>query len=598
MRKCLSYIRNALGAISPLICCLLLSTLFTLPAHAEPISYTLKGVENDTLETNIRLHLNSYRQADAAPSDPDWQAEVIATIDKALAPYGYYNSETQVYEQDDELIIDVALGTPLVVANVTAEIIGEGRDDKAFREKFNALSIKEGDVLVQPTYESFKSDMFNYALSHGFFDFTWQAARLDLVRESREANVLLIAQSGPQYYFGEVELKGDTRAEAIINRLKPFKTGDKYSSAMLTEFNRRLNQTGYFARVIARPLVSRAGQAHQVPVEVRLQHLSRDIFNVGGGADTDTKGRIRARWERPWVNTRGHSMAAELYLSQPEQSASFDYRIPMQDVNNDYASIESSYEFDDNSNTDTQSETLSVSGHRYWSEVDSHWRQNVSLTYTREIFSIGKVPSQSTRLLMPGYAVSYTDSDNQLDISEGQYYLVSVQAGHDSVVSDISLFKANARTKWITTFQGVHRFMIRSEIGAIMTNDFDQVPASIRYFAGGDQSVRGFAYETLSPRVLVAAESADEEDTYNLTGGKYLATASVEYAYPVSTNWRAAVFADIGTATNDFSESPATGIGIGAHWLTMIGPVRFYIARGNSDFESTWRFHFTLGPEL
>lgn len=588
----------AVLALRQLKLCVILLLLCCHAVIAEPLQFELKGVEDSTLKKNIRLHLGSYTQEDAAPTDPDWQNDIINTVDEALAPYGYYNSETLVYQEDQSLFIEVTLGTPLVVSNITREIIGEGRDDKAFREKFNAFPMQQGDVLVQPTYESFKSNMFNYALSHGFFDFTWQAARLDLVRESREANVLLIAQSGPQYYFGEVELQGDTRAEAIINRLKPFRTGDKYSSATLTEFNRRLNQTGYFARVIARPLVSKAGPEHQVPVEIRLEHLPRDIFNVGGGADTDTKGRVRARWERPWVNSRGHSMAAELYLSQPEQSASIDYRIPMKDVNNDYASIESSYEFDDNTNTDTQSETLSVSGHRYWSEVDSHWRQNISLTYAREIFSIGNVPSQSTHLLMPGYAVSYTDSDNQLDVSEGQYYLLSMQAGHESVVSDISLFKANARTKWITTLLGVHRLMIRSEIGAIMTNDFDQVPASIRYFAGGDQSVRGFAYESLSPRVLVEADSADEEDTYNLTGGKYLATASVEYAYPVSANWRAAVFADIGTATNDFSESPATGIGIGAHWLTMIGPVRFYIARGNSDFESTWRFHFTLGPEL
>ena len=98
--------------------------------------------------------------------------------------------------------------------------------------------------------------MFNYALSHGYFDFFWQATRLDLVREEKQANILLIAQSGPQYHFGDVKIVGDDKAKAIIKRLMPFKPGEPYSSSTLSDFNRSLNQSGYFSRVIARPVVS------------------------------------------------------------------------------------------------------------------------------------------------------------------------------------------------------------------------------------------------------------------------------------------------------------------------------------------------------
>jgi translocation and assembly module TamA len=579
--------------------CLLLGLLQTTSAWA--LDYKLTGIESSTLKDNIKLHLQNVHLNDHGLLDNSTSQTIEDAVNTALQPYGYYNAEISISQpslqenasqSDTPVNIQVILGSPLLVANVNREIIGDARTDKDFKARYDNFPMAIGEVLNQPKYAAFKSSMFNYALAHGYFNFYWQATRLDIVREENEANILLIAQSGPQYKFGELKISGDKRAEAIINRLKPFTVGEKYTSAKLTEFNRVLNQTGYFERIIARPLVSEADEQHQVPIEVTLGHLPRDIFNLGGGADTDTKGRVRARWERPWVNSRGHSLAAEVYLSNPEQSVGIDYKIPMKDVNNDYASFKTSYQFDDSTSSDSESETLSVSAHRFWRDDASNWQKSISLTFERETFTQGASDEQTTSLLMPGYSLSYLKADDNININNGQYYLMSVQAGHDSLISDISIVIATAKAKYITTLNDSHRIMLRASTGIIETDDFDRVPSSLRFFAGGDQSIRGFSYESISP--IEIDDDGDEE----LTGGRYLATASIEYAYPVSTNWRAAVFADIGTATVDFSEDPATGIGIGAHWLTMIGPVRFYIARGHSDYESTWRFHFTLGPEL
>ncbi|WP_157884351.1 BamA/TamA family outer membrane protein, partial [Paraglaciecola hydrolytica] len=109
---------------------------------------------------------------------------------------------------------------------------------------------------------------------------------------------------------------------------------------------------------------------------------------------------------------------------------------------------------------------------------------------------------------------------------------------------------------------------------------------------GGDQSIRGFGYKKLSPYVL------DENGEQQLTGGQYLAVGSVEYSYPFAENWRAAVFVDGGTSTNKFVGNIATGIGAGVNWLSPVGPVRIYVARGNSDYEARWQIHFSMGPAL
>ena len=504
--------------------------------------------------------MNSLDVEKALLTDPYWQGEVSDTVATALQPYGYYNSETNVVIDDgDKVTVNVSLNAPLTINKVTREIIGAGREDKAFRERFNALKLKEGDVLNQTIYESFKSSMFNYALSNGYFDFYWQATRLDLVRGAKQANVLLIARSGPQYQFGELKIVGEDKAKAIISRLKPFETGDAYSSAVLSDFNRRLNQSGYFNRVIARPVVSDA-EGLRVPVEVSLQHRPTDAFNVSLGAATDTGPRVRLGWERPWVNDKGHSVSSDIFIS-------------------------------------FESEPLSLSAHRYWQKNDSPWQHDGSITYLRETYDQGELNTNTTSLVLPGYSLTYRNKDSELNISNGSYIQMLAQYGKEGFGSDIDFAKAVVEATLIRTFNDVHRISLRGEAGAIKTNSFDEVPTSLRFYAGGDQSVRGFDYREISPTADVIDPETGELVTDSI-GGKYLLTTSVEYAYRVADNWRVAAFVDAGTATNDTSTTLTYSVGPGVHWLSPIGPVRLYVARGFAPDENTWQLHIMLGPEL
>lgn len=583
-----------------LMCGVLLSLICTLASTAqaqEGISYNIQGVKDDKLRNNIRLHLNSLDVEKALLTDPYWQGEVSDTVATALQPYGYYNSETNVVIDDgDKVTVNVSLNAPLTINKVTREIIGAGREDKAFRERFDALKLKEGDVLNQTIYESFKSSMFNYALSNGYFDFYWQATRLDLVRGAKQANVLLIAQSGPQYQFGELKIVGEDKAKAIISRLKPFETGDAYSSAVLSDFNRRLNQSGYFNRVIARPVVSDA-EGLRVPVEVSLQHRPTDAFNVSLGAATDTGPRVRLGWERPWVNDKGHSVSSDIFISEPEQSVTADYRIPMKNITRDYASIEAGYQFIEYANTSFESETLSLSAHRYWQKNDSQWQHDGSITYLRETYDQGELNTNTTSLVLPGYSLTYRNKDSELNISNGSYIQMLAQYGKEGFGSDIDFAKAVVEATLIRTFNDVHRISLRGEAGAIKTNSFDEVPTSLRFYAGGDQSVRGFDYREISPTADVIDPETGELVTDSI-GGKYLLTTSVEYAYRLADNWRVAAFVDAGTATNDTSTTLTYSVGPGVHWLSPIGPVRLYVARGFAPDENTWQLHIMLGPEL
>ena len=145
------------------------------------------------------------------------------------------------------------------------------------------------------------------------------------------------------------------------------------------------------------------------------------------------------------------------------------------------------------------------------------------------------------------------------------------------------------QAKGLTSFAGGHRLLGRLQAGGIATNDFAAIPPSLRFFAGGDQSVRGYDYQSLSPR-----DSAGKR-----VGGRYLLVGSVEYQYPLAERWRLATFVDQGNAFDHLNDPLQTGVGIGLRWVSPVGPLRLDLAHALDDEQgSNFRIHFSMGPEL
>jgi len=132
------------------------------------------------------------------------------------------------------------------------------------------------------------------------------------------------------------------------------------------------------------------------------------------------------------------------------------------------------------------------------------------------------------------------------------------------------------------------RLLVRGQFGATGVNDFKDLPPSQRYFAGGDSSVRGYGYQSISPT------NSDKEDI----GGRYLATGSVEGNYFFYKKFGAALFADAGDAANTLNFDFKKSVGIGFRWGSPVGMVRLDLAHPLDDPDSSFRIHFSLGPDL
>jgi translocation and assembly module TamA len=106
------------------------------------------------------------------------------------------------------------------------------------------------------------------------------------------------------------------------------------------------------------------------------------------------------------------------------------------------------------------------------------------------------------------------------------------------------------------------------EVGAAWVENFTLYPASLRYFAGGDNSVRGYTYQSLGP--------VDEKGV--VEGGKQVITTSFEYDHRVAESWVLAGFVDAGNAYNDEMDKVYVGAGAGFRWLAPFGSLRIDLA--------------------
>lgn len=512
---------------------------------------------------------------------------------KAAQALGYYQAkiDSEVSSpakagQSPRLIITIEPGEPVRLRNVTVRIEGEASELRTFRVP-DSKTLRPGAVLNHGNYEDAKRLIQNQASRYGFFSGRFARQRLAVDPRAGVADIELIYQSGPRYRLGAVTFGGDTPLDDdLLQRMVPFKAGTPYDSELIAELNNDLQSSGYFegVRVDAAPT---AAVSQQIPVAVQLQTRKPRTMGLGLGYSTDVGPRGKANWTRHWVNPQGHSYGWEAELSAPRQNVGLWYDIPLDPPLTDKLRFAGGYQNEEIAGTDTLSKLLTV-GPEWHSKLPSGWQRVISLKYQREEYRLGD-DSGLSNLLMPGISYSYLRSDNRIDPNNGYRLQFDVQVAKEGLVSDTNLLHGNVLLKGLTTLGHNHRLLGRVQFGGSATNGYqNNIPPSLRFFAGGDQSVRGYDYQTLSPK------NSDGDRI----GGRYLVAASAEYQYSIAEKWRVATFIDQGNAFNTLElPSLKTGVGFGVRWVSPVGPLRLDLAKALDD-DGGIRLHFSMGPEL
>ncbi len=566
---------------------LLLGVLLAAPARAE-VEVAVTGVEGELAE-QVRSYVGTPSSAEPA-AVAAFRRRAPERAQRGLQAVGYYQAQIDVRREhlDDErlrLTVAVAPGEPVTIDELDVLITGEASSDPAFLGIEQRLPIAEGQVLHHGAYASARQAIQNLALDRGYFSGTFITRQVAVAPEAGRAEVTLHFHSGPRYRFGELRFSESPLADTFLQRLVPFERGEPYTAEQVAAFNQDLLDSGYFEDVRVRPSRQEA-QGGVVPVAVELTARARHEITTGVGFSTNLGPRVRLGWKRPWVNRWGHSLAIDAEIAQRQQNVVSTYQVPLRDPLRSWLQYRFGLQAQDVADIETEQMTAAVQHqHRF----DSGWQQILSLRAERERYWIDGV-RRTTRLYLPAVSWSRGRSRGGLDPSWGDRQELTLEAADPALGSDIELRRVHAATRWVRTLGDRHRFTARLEAGALETDAFEDVPPSLRFFAGGDQSVRGYAYRSLGPEV---------EGT--VIGGRYLAVGSLTYGYQLTPSWRPAVFVDRGNAyasLDELGSKAKTGAGVGIRWSSPVGPVRLDLASTVGEADDSWRIHFSLGSSL
>jgi translocation and assembly module TamA len=508
-------------------------------------------------------------------------------VSAALQAYGFYasNIRSELTFNDDCWLAQFAIeaGEPVRLRNLDVSIEGAAREDAAFRAALEAAGFEAGSPLRHARYDALKRRLSDLARDRGYTRATFTTNRLDIYPDEFAADIVLHFESGPRYTFGEVQLDQDVLSDLFVRSYIDFRPGDPYFSRELTALYVSLSDSGYFETVDVRPMPANH-ETQTIPVTITLTPAPRRLISYGVGFSSDTGPRVRfGRNNRRW-NDRGHQFGTNAQISPVVSEFTLNYRFPYGDPRYEWVSFDAGAKRE---KTDTsESKSLEV-GARRVRENPGGWTRTQMLNAAVEDFSVGDQIGRS-RLLMPGMEWSRIRADNTLRPSRGSKLALEVRGASDTLGSDTSFVQTVAEAKLIRSVAERSRFILRTKLGITSEDSFEDLPPSVRFFGGGDDSVRGYGFETLGPVNQLG----------EVIGGSNLVTASFEYEYLVRPRWSVAFFVDTGNAFNGTDIDAKTGAGIGARWRSPLGPIRFDLAAPLDDPDRSVRVHVNLGPDL
>ena len=553
--------------------------------------------------------------------DRQWAERFARQVPKlaaeALKPYGYYHPRVEARLEEDKptpgeadlsleptapsggevarepdarvgegtyrLTVRIDPGEPVRVERVAVSVVEAGAQEKGLKEQIRDFPLRRGDVLRQDLYEEAKGKLKAHALDKGYLDADFSLHRLGIDLERNLAEVDLTLATGDQYRFSETLIHGAPDfPDPFLRRYLAFAEGDVFSYSLLGQTQLNYLNSDRFKEVVVTP---RPELSHdrRVPVGIQLVPSARRRLRPGIGYGTDTGARFTLRYKDVNIFRRGHEFSSEFNIAERRQSLTAEYLWPSYRKLTDYFAVRTGYDRED---IDIyESSTLFIEGELVRA-FGSGRLGSVYLRLQQEAFTIGEEDSVS-RLLLPGIRFSERRYDDPLRPRQGYQFRLEVRGTHQTLGSDTGLLQTLGSANMLQPLPGGFSFFSRVQAGATWQNEpLREIPPSLRFFAGGDQSVRGYGYQTLGPR-----DSNDE-----VVGGKNLLVGSVELERALTQNWGVAVFYDAGNAFDSFSDYEIfQGAGFGVRRYTPVGPVKIDLARQIGVPDPSIRLHVSIG---
>lgn len=577
--------------------CPLLLAAMAWPALAD-IKVDIHGVEGAERQ-NVEVRLSVMRYRDSKDLDEDIVRRLCNRIEgevkSALRPFGYYEP-TVAYDcpqsgKDWQVAIAIKPGEPVRVRSLRIEIQGPGSMDPVFDnvKVDKQRLLREGMRLNHGAYEDLKGQMMRIAEGSGYREARLLTSEMDVDPKEHEAGIALVLDTGPRYSFGAVDIEQNSIRPSLMRRFLRFREGEPYSATQLLYTQFALDDSLYFSQVEVD-----AGDPDPdtltVPVSIRADK-SRPTFSIGGGYATDTGVRGTFGWTDSRVNDRGHRFRVEVKASTRTRQVDSRYDIPIGDPALERFSIEGQNTYDEPSDIKTSTTTLTPSVTR----AHGRWQTVTSLAATRTTTDEG-ANKKTSNLLVPGYVFASVPKDYLGQVLFSRAFYAELLGSHTALGSDSNFLRLSMQSEHTFDLDFAWHLLLRGQAGAAFVNRIGDLPGIYRFFAGGDRSVRGFAYNTLSPKELVT--ESDGTTRLQGVGGRYLLVGSAEIVRDLPRNWAVATFFDFGNAFNDVHDKLESGVGVGVRYRLTGVSIGVDVARPLSTPDHKLRLHLNITPKL
>ena len=568
--------------------------LLPVAATGATLKYSVAGIKGKSLR-NVEAYLGPPPETDS--DRLNFISAARTKVENALQALGYYQPDITLTVQRTDpvwaLDIQVEQGEPVRIRDIDIQILGPASDDEDITRLLDNIGFAAGDPLHHGHFEDFRKRLLSTGQQQGYLNGKITQSRVAVQVEAGTADVSITYASGPRFRFGEILYDKALIDPQLFDSLSTVEPGAYFEQSKLRKLQSSLQQTNYFSSVIVQPVRKRINRG-QVPIEVRLQAAKRHSFEVGVGYSTDTEERVSMTWRTPKINRYGHSQITRVEYSPVNPSGRFTYSIPITDPLTDVAQLW--LRLEENEYGDLKSQQLETGARR--EKKQDAWVYSYSLRGLRESWDAWYNDLENDYLLLGGIVSSRKYQGSVVDPSGGFSQLYTLEGGSEALASDIDLLRMTAEFRYIVTPWQRHRFVGRAELGAveIASGDRSNLAPSLSFFAGGSQSIRGYAYQSVGVDEYV--QRADGTTKKLVVGGDRLVVGSLEYQYYFTDTWRGALYVDGGDAFDEGDFDARVGAGFGIHYITPVGAFRVEIANSVSENNPSWYFHLTIGAEF
>ncbi|MEO0575925.1 MAG: BamA/TamA family outer membrane protein [Pseudomonadota bacterium] len=556
-----------------------------MPAHVRA-TLVIEGLDDDA-----RRNVLAYVTMDSLDCNvPAWQIkrrfqDIDKGVGRALRALGYYTPQirkTLLFNEDCwQAVLDITPGEQARYEAISVSVNGPAQTDPELLAVTQARP-SQGDVVHHGRYSEYKKRLLQTLSARGFLDYAVERAAVTVDEAGQKATLELLINSGERYRIGGVSVANEIYDAALLSRFVTLASDQYFDSVALARQQQALASSDLFsaASVIADYEHARDGV---IDVSIELTAVPKLGYFAGVGVTSDRGPRVSGGYRNRRVNSRGHQFSADVQHSQVLSQVSARYRRPLANPLLEWQTYELLIERED---TQTSQSTAARLGVERTRALPKDWLLSYGVRLGRTEFIVSDVEDTAT-LLMPVVSANRRVADNQTNPRRGSATDINVRLASEDVLSSTSFVQLYARHKRVWPVGQRHRFSLRAEAGITWRDEISELPPEIRFFSGGDDSVRGYAFESLGP--------VDSGGV--VIGGSRLLAISAEYEHAITSQFAIAAFIDAGNAFDGSFVQLKRGAGVGFVWRSPVGPLRLYVGQPVSESGSP-RLHVRFGADL